>query len=86
MTKAIATGSKVRFVLPVDNYPYVLVKVGETGTYSRTDDEGSVWVKLDRYVAELNTPEEDFKNEVCIWDWSQENPRDPSAMSHIEAV
>lgn len=86
MTNAIEPGTKVKFVLAVDNYPYVLVQVGETGTYTKTDSEGMVWVKLDRYVPELNDADEDFGNEVCIWDWSHEQPGAPSALAHIEAI
>lgn len=86
MANAIEPGTKVKFVLAVDNYPYVVVQAGETGTYSRTDTEGMVWVKLDRHVPELNDAAENFNNEVCIWDWSKEQPDAPSALAHIEAV
>ena len=78
MTK-FKNGDRVKFVQVVDNYPHVLVKVGETGTFMSVDEEGSYCVLLDRQVPDL----EEWQNQVCIWDWSKEQPEAPSPEEHI---
>lgn len=62
-------GTRVVLVSDVDNFPTLFVKAGETGILDRIDGEGSYWIKLDRHFPELN----EWKNQLQIWDWSDEN-------------
>lgn len=75
-------GTRVRVVKPIDNYPVVLVPVGDEGTLTRIDEEGCWWVKLDNHYPNLD----EWDNEVAIWDWSEQDGPRGHPSTHLEAI
>lgn len=73
----LPTGTKVKIVKAVDNFPDVYIEPGETGTIAEIEED-CVWVHLDRPFTELDG----WGNQLQIWDWPGEDP----AADHIEPL
>lgn len=73
-------GRRVRFEKAYDSYPERLqIQPGDTGLVTKIDDEGSVWVALDRYHPGLD----EWDNQVQLWDWRDQDAEACDPRSYV---